>query len=477
MSEDKKKEKSKHPFRDLIEVVVFAVVMALGLKVFAIEAYQIPTGSMMPTLMGTGLVDEVTEAPKGSIHDRVLVDKLSFLLRDPLRWEVVVFRYPLDTHTNYVKRLVGMPGEELWVREGDLYRRDLGSSDEFTILRKPMGIQNKLWKRCWPTPGVEAERWTGWNLTGSFDNDEGRISTDGRSRLKLAKPIVDFFRHGYPDAIYNRIPRVGAGISRQRIVGDLRVATDLRVDAESSPLEIRMEAGAYPVQLDLDPVRDLLLLTVPTQDMVVEELPLSPGTVVEVDLAFWDHRVRCFVEAGGKSFVYEQDLELEVAEPTRNGVQFFTEQGGWTIDSPTLWRDVHYLSSLQSSYSAPFEIAEGHYFMMGDNTQTSHDSRDWEARVIEPANPDEVGIDLLRGDNFAGSVNPFTNNPRWNGERTIMTFRNEHGEMFTVPNGEMGADREEPAPLVPRRNIIGKAQAVFLPIPPLAPTWRIKVVR
>ena len=72
-----KKDKSAHPFRENIEVVVFAIVMAMGLKVFAIEAYEIPTGSMQLTLMGTNLIDPATKNTDGGLHDRVLVDKIS----------------------------------------------------------------------------------------------------------------------------------------------------------------------------------------------------------------------------------------------------------------------------------------------------------------------------------------------------------------------------------------------------------------
>ena len=119
MAEKQKKAKSHHPFRENIEVVIFAIVMAMGLKVFAVEAYQIPTGSMQPTLMGTDLLDEVNKRPNGGLHDRVLVDKISYLFRDPVRWEVVVFRYPLLAHNNYVKRLVGMGGEQMLIEHGD----------------------------------------------------------------------------------------------------------------------------------------------------------------------------------------------------------------------------------------------------------------------------------------------------------------------------------------------------------------------
>ena len=132
MAPRKVRKKSKHPIRDGIEMTLFAVVMALGLKVFALEAYEIPTGSMMPTLMGTTLLDPSSRMVSGTIHDRVLVDKVSWWIRDPNRWEVVVFRYPLLAHQNYVKRLVGMPAETLWIREGDIWARPQ-DADGFAI--------------------------------------------------------------------------------------------------------------------------------------------------------------------------------------------------------------------------------------------------------------------------------------------------------------------------------------------------------
>ena len=148
------KHKSEHPLRDNIEVMVFAVAMALGLKVFALEAYQIPTGSMQPTLMGTGLLDPDRNASGSGVNDRVLVDKLTYLLRDPKRWEVAVFRYPLATVNNYVKRVVGLPGEELWIRHGDLWAKPEGGDGGFQILRKPASLQKHLWKMVRPLPAV-----------------------------------------------------------------------------------------------------------------------------------------------------------------------------------------------------------------------------------------------------------------------------------------------------------------------------------
>ena len=74
-------DKRTTPWRDNLEAITFAVIMAVVLKYFIVEAYKIPTGSMQPTLMG----NEET-----GVFDRILVDKLSYQFRDPERFEVAV---------------------------------------------------------------------------------------------------------------------------------------------------------------------------------------------------------------------------------------------------------------------------------------------------------------------------------------------------------------------------------------------------
>ena len=87
-------------WRDNIEAGTMAIILAVMFKYFLVEAYKIPTGSMQPTLLG----NEDT-----GIFDRIIVDKLSYHFRDPERFEVVVFRYPLDRSKNFIKRICGMP--------------------------------------------------------------------------------------------------------------------------------------------------------------------------------------------------------------------------------------------------------------------------------------------------------------------------------------------------------------------------------
>ncbi|RMH02264.1 MAG: signal peptidase I [Planctomycetota bacterium] len=472
-----RKPKSKHPLRDLVEMCVFAVVMALGLKVFALEAYQIPTGSMMPTLMGTQLLDRETQTPRGSIHDRVLVDKLSFLVRDPQRWEVVVFRYPLLTYQNYVKRLVGMPGEELMIENGDVWTRPLGSNEEFRIQRKPDDLQERLWKRVFPVPDSPPFSWPGWNPTGAHTLDEdGALRFSGRGRTSFG-PIRDIYRHGFPDAIYWRVPVSGAGARGSNLVHDLRLT--LRAQPEGgAPLQVEMQCGPWPLELHLDPDAGAWRLDLPGGADREGRVELPRGREVEIRLAFWDHHYELRLRGAGDEVFAAGDLSLPSDERARrNGIVLDLPAGGWLLRPPVIERDIHYLSTLQGDGTQPrvFEIPAGHYFMLGDNTQNSHDSRDWTAREIRLKQPID-GRSVLVGDDFSGSVDPFFDNPRWNAEHTIMTFRDANGELFAIPEEQIEAykDLRQPHSLVPREYLMGRALAVFLP---LWPTVRVGLVR
>ncbi len=126
--------------RDNLEAFGIAILAAVLLKYFAIEAYQIPTSSMQPTLMGS---------VEAGVHDRILVDKFRYTIAEPKRWDVVVFRYPLQQNQNYVKRLVGMPGDRLRIRGGNIYKLD--ERDEILEpLRKPPTSRNGSGRRSTP---------------------------------------------------------------------------------------------------------------------------------------------------------------------------------------------------------------------------------------------------------------------------------------------------------------------------------------
>jgi signal peptidase I len=87
-------------------IVVVAVLVALAIQAWLVKPYRIPSGSMLDTLRP---------------GDRVLVNRAVYRLRDPQRGDVIVFRYPQDPDVVFIKRVVGVPGDLLEVRDGHLY--------------------------------------------------------------------------------------------------------------------------------------------------------------------------------------------------------------------------------------------------------------------------------------------------------------------------------------------------------------------
>lgn len=96
----------KSALRELLETVLWALAIALLIRYFVIEGYYIPSTSMEPTLVP---------------GERVLVAKFLYRFTDPQRGDVVVFRYPIDRRKNLIKRIVGLPGEQVKIAEGKVF--------------------------------------------------------------------------------------------------------------------------------------------------------------------------------------------------------------------------------------------------------------------------------------------------------------------------------------------------------------------
>ena len=201
-------------FRETLESIVVAFVLAFLFRSFEAEAFVIPTGSMSPSLQGQhkdveclqcGHRFRTTASSEGEGRDRlvarlrgaqgpqaqqiansiasldvvggmcpmcrylmpmrpdlpqqvkaevdledievqpsypgdrILVNKFGLDFTEPERWDVVVFKFPGDGNMNYIKRLVGLPGEQLQLYQGDVFTRPLGDETaEFKIVRKPV---------------------------------------------------------------------------------------------------------------------------------------------------------------------------------------------------------------------------------------------------------------------------------------------------------------------------------------------------
>ena len=97
--------RAKSLVREYVEAIVIAVALALVIRSFVVQAFKIPSGSMIPTLL---------------IGDHLLVNKLVYRFRLPERGEVVVFKFPQDRKTDFIKRVVALPGDEVELADGKL---------------------------------------------------------------------------------------------------------------------------------------------------------------------------------------------------------------------------------------------------------------------------------------------------------------------------------------------------------------------
>jgi signal peptidase I len=98
-------------WREVIETVVYAIVLALLIRTFIIQAFWIPSGSMLPEL---------------EPGDRVMVLKFWYSLPKiyPKRGQIVVFKFPVDPRRDFVKRIIGVPGDKIEIIGGRVFVND-----------------------------------------------------------------------------------------------------------------------------------------------------------------------------------------------------------------------------------------------------------------------------------------------------------------------------------------------------------------
>lgn len=110
--------RKKSVVREWIESLLIAFVLAMFIRTFVIQAFKIPTGSMKPTLREGDLilVNKFLYGAKVPFTDWRLP-----ALRQPARGDVIVFVYPQDPRKDFIKRLVGIPGDTVQIKEGTIY--------------------------------------------------------------------------------------------------------------------------------------------------------------------------------------------------------------------------------------------------------------------------------------------------------------------------------------------------------------------
>lgn len=111
--------------RDYVFLIILAFVLAFLMNKFVYANAEVPTGSMIPVVQP---------------NDRLIVNRLAYLFEEPKRGDIVMFAFPDDEKDNYLKRIIGLPGEKVEIKNGLVYINDSEKSlDEPYINDPPNG--------------------------------------------------------------------------------------------------------------------------------------------------------------------------------------------------------------------------------------------------------------------------------------------------------------------------------------------------
>lgn len=100
------KKKSVGWIRELVETIVIALVLAFLIRTFVVQTFYIPSGSMEPTLL---------------VGDRIMAYKIFYGLDQASRGDIVIFKFPLDPKKDFIKRVIGLPGDRIEIVDKKVY--------------------------------------------------------------------------------------------------------------------------------------------------------------------------------------------------------------------------------------------------------------------------------------------------------------------------------------------------------------------
>lgn len=400
--------------KDTLVSIIIAFALAFVFRGFVVEAFVIPTGSMAPTLMGAHIRvrnpesgyswpiepwDAPPGAPSGVYRptqgsggnpvtvndpltgqmqtrsnlplmsgDRILVLKYLYSIMDPQRFDVIVFKNPETPTENYIKRLIGLPGEEIALVDGDVFvrtggvpagqaDRNLWSQGGWRIARKPPVVQQATWQAVFdssytpPPPTSFTPPWTssqpGWTLS-----DTPSYAYSGTARTEL---VFDTTRPRFTDPqlfpqerrerwtiddryAYDEVPRFGVNyqLDSRYPVSDIRLGAGIEPMAEGLIAEARLTARGYEFRVRIEGGEAVLSRRIAAAAVGEsaagdwEQLargpvaPLSPGHVTSV--RFWHADQAIGLEIDGEAVFAPWTYDWGPAERIRQAT-------GRTIES------------------------------------------------------------------------------------------------------------------------------------------------
>jgi signal peptidase I len=129
--------------RDYFETIVTCVIFVLFARTFVFQQSKIPTGSMIPTLLVGDyiMVNKFAYAPTlAGVPFLGRLEKALLPIRDLRRGDIVVFKYPEEPEKDYIKRVIGLPGDLVEIRDRQVYIDGEPIEEPYKVHRNPRGL-------------------------------------------------------------------------------------------------------------------------------------------------------------------------------------------------------------------------------------------------------------------------------------------------------------------------------------------------
>jgi signal peptidase I len=373
--------------KENFEAIVVAFIMALVIRCFCLEVFKIPTASMEPTLLG-----DARDRSRGG--DRIMVNKFAYEVADVKRYDVLVFKFPLDLSRNFIKRCVGLPDEDLAFVGGDIYTRK--GQAPFAVARKPVHVQENVWVPVYAggcDPGPFRERWK--PATPEKDNWELHAGAL-RTFAGPGKAPETRFAFAPADVVVYDVDRDRPGIRESpHPVPDLRLGARVEFLGTAGELDLTLrQAEGTPRE------RTFRVLIRPNAPVVVQhpdrngapsevELKVAVKPQVPVDVALLVYDGACVVLLDG-GVVHDQAWQTAPpppgSGPAAARASLGTRNAEVLVRDLAVARDLYYFVIGDGDpfpADRPVHIPPDCHLLVGDNLRNSHDGRAWRRKEVE----------------------------------------------------------------------------------------------